>query len=61
MKAVDPFYDTNVVLYLLSSDPAKADRAEALLTGRGPDLGSSPERIRCGRRAQAWSVLGRDW
>ncbi|MFH0342031.1 MAG: hypothetical protein ACHBNF_07835 [Chromatiales bacterium] len=28
MKAADPFYDTNVVLYLLSSDPVKADRAD---------------------------------
>ncbi|MGH8489664.1 MAG: PIN domain-containing protein, partial [Gammaproteobacteria bacterium] len=35
MKAVDPFYDTNVVLYLLSSDPVKADRAEVLLTAGG--------------------------
>jgi predicted nucleic acid-binding protein len=25
------FFDTNVLLYLLSADPAKADRAEALL------------------------------
>jgi predicted nucleic acid-binding protein len=29
-----PFVDTNVLLYLLSSDTAKADRAEALLTQR---------------------------
>lgn len=29
-----PFVDTNVLLYLLSSDAAKADRAEALLAGR---------------------------
>lgn len=29
-----PFVDTNVLLYLLSGDPAKADRAEALLAGR---------------------------
>lgn len=35
MKAVDPFYDTDVVLYLLSSDPVKADRAEVLLTAGG--------------------------
>jgi predicted nucleic acid-binding protein len=28
-----PFLDTNVLLYLLSSDAAKADRAEALLHG----------------------------
>ena len=32
--AVRPFVDTNVLLYLLSSDAAKADRAEAVLAGR---------------------------
>jgi len=30
----EPFVDTNVLLYLLSSDQAKADRAEALLEQR---------------------------
>ena len=29
------FFDTNVLLYLLSSDAAKADRAEQLLAGGG--------------------------
>lgn len=29
------FYDTNVLLYLLSADSAKADAAEALLAGGG--------------------------
>ncbi len=33
MKRV--FFDTNVVLYLLSADPNKADRAEQLLSGGG--------------------------
>ena len=32
--AMPPFVDTNVLLYLLSGDEAKADRAEALLAGR---------------------------
>jgi predicted nucleic acid-binding protein len=32
--AAPPFADTNVLLYLLSADAAKADRAEALLAGR---------------------------
>ena len=32
--ALRPFVDTNVLLYLLSGDTAKADRAEALLTER---------------------------
>jgi predicted nucleic acid-binding protein len=31
MSGGDDFFDTNVVLYLLSADPAKADRAEELL------------------------------
>jgi len=31
--AAPAFLDTNVLLYLLSSDTAKADRAEALLAG----------------------------
>ena len=31
---VRPFVDTNVLLYLLSSDAVKADRAEAVLAGR---------------------------
>ena len=35
MSAVEIFFDTNVLLYLLSGDAAKADRAEQLLAGRG--------------------------
>ena len=35
MRAGDVFFDTNVVLYLLSADEAKADRAEALLAVGG--------------------------
>jgi predicted nucleic acid-binding protein len=31
MSGADVFFDTNVVLYLLSADAAKADRAEELL------------------------------
>ena len=34
MSAADPFFDTNVLLYLLSADAAKADRAESLLADR---------------------------
>lgn len=30
-----PFLDTNVLLYLLSADPAKADRAEAVVAEGG--------------------------
>jgi predicted nucleic acid-binding protein len=33
-SALRPFVDTNVLLYLLSGDTSKADRAEALLTQR---------------------------
>lgn len=32
MSAANAFFDTNVVLYLVSADAAKADRAEDLLT-----------------------------
>jgi predicted nucleic acid-binding protein len=35
MSAADAFFDTNVLLYLLSEDAAKADRAEDLLAGGG--------------------------
>jgi predicted nucleic acid-binding protein len=35
MNAGSVFLDTNVLLYLLSSDTAKADRAEALIAGGG--------------------------
>jgi predicted nucleic acid-binding protein len=35
MSAAEVFLDTNVLLYLLSSDAAKADRAEALLAAGG--------------------------
>ena len=34
-KPPKPFFDTNVLLYLLSGEAAKADRAEALLAGGG--------------------------
>jgi predicted nucleic acid-binding protein len=35
MSAAEVFFDTNVVLYLLSADAAKADRAEELLAAGG--------------------------
>jgi predicted nucleic acid-binding protein len=35
MRAVDQFFDTNVLLYLLSGDDAKADRAEKTLASGG--------------------------
>lgn len=35
MSGADIFFDTNVVLYLLSADLAKADRAEELLAAGG--------------------------
>jgi predicted nucleic acid-binding protein len=35
MSGAEAFFDTNVPLYLLSGDAAKADRAEALLAGGG--------------------------
>jgi predicted nucleic acid-binding protein len=35
MSAADIFFDTNVLLYLLSADDKKANRAEQLLTAGG--------------------------
>ena len=35
MHAAEVFHDTNVILYLLSADTAKADRAEELLAAGG--------------------------
>lgn len=35
MSEADRFFDTNVLLYLLSKDAAKADRAEVLLASGG--------------------------
>jgi predicted nucleic acid-binding protein len=35
MPAADVFFDTNVLLYLMSDDAAKADRAEALVANGG--------------------------
>lgn len=35
MSAADAFFDTNVVLYLLSADSAKADRAEEIMAAGG--------------------------
>ena len=35
MRKADRFFDTNVLLYLLSKDTAKADRAEILLASGG--------------------------
>jgi predicted nucleic acid-binding protein len=35
MSEVDSFFDTNVLLYLMSKDVVKADRAEALLASGG--------------------------
>lgn len=35
MNGVKPFFDTNILLYLLSGDSDKADRAEAVLAKGG--------------------------
>ena len=35
MSAVDSFFDTSVLLYLLSEDPDRADRVEELLAEHG--------------------------
>lgn len=35
MSGAEPFFDSNVLLYLLSADTAKADRAEELISQGG--------------------------
>lgn len=35
MSAAEAFFDTNVLLHLLSADDGKADRAEAVMAGGG--------------------------
>jgi predicted nucleic acid-binding protein len=35
MSAADAFFDTSVLLYLVSADASKADRVEDLLASRG--------------------------
>ncbi|WP_256077539.1 PIN domain-containing protein [Massilia sp. YIM B04103] len=35
MSAAEPFFDTNILLYLLSAEATKADRAEELLSKGG--------------------------
>jgi predicted nucleic acid-binding protein len=35
MSAAEVFFDTNVLLYVMSADKAKADRAEALISAGG--------------------------
>ena len=35
MGAADVFFDTNVLLYLMSADAVRADRAEALVADGG--------------------------
>jgi predicted nucleic acid-binding protein len=35
MPAAETFFDTNVLLYLVSDEPSKADRAEALISRGG--------------------------
>ena len=35
MRATDIFFDTNVLLYLISGDSIKADRAEELIGAGG--------------------------
>ena len=61
MSGAEPFFDTNVVLYLFSTDAAKADRAEALLGEGGVvsvqvlnELASVARR----KLAMTWSDVG---
>jgi predicted nucleic acid-binding protein len=52
MSAADCFFDTNVLLYLLSKDAAKADLAQALLATGGV-VSAGAQWICIGRHPQA--------
>jgi predicted nucleic acid-binding protein len=61
MRGADVFFDSNVALYLLSADAAKASRAEELLAGGGTvsvqvlnEVASVARR----RLALSWSEIG---
>jgi predicted nucleic acid-binding protein len=59
-KTPSDFFDTNVILYLLSADSAKADRAEALLAGGGAvSVQVLNEFVSVGRRKGSldWSAI----
>jgi predicted nucleic acid-binding protein len=61
MSVPEPFHDTNVVLYLFSSDPTKADRAESLLASGGlVSVQVLNELVAVARRklGMSWSEVG---
>ena len=46
--SVNPFFDSNVLLYLASNDVAKANRAEALLADGGTISVQCSTKFECG-------------
>ena len=60
MPGVKAFFDTNVLLYLLSEEAAKADRVEELLTGGGTISVQVVKRVCRSRLAKVKPVMGRD-
>ena len=52
------FFDTNVLLYLASGDPVKADRAEGLVAEGGT---ISARTLRDAITRDDGNVLGPDW
>lgn len=61
MSAAEVFYDTNVVLYLLSDDAAKADRAEELLASSGRlsvQVLNEFAAVASGKLGMGWTEIG---
>ena len=57
MSAENRFFDTSVVLYLLSAETAKADQAEALLS----EGGTISVQVLNEAASVMWRKLGMDW
>jgi predicted nucleic acid-binding protein len=59
--SADPFFDSNVLLYLVSDDGAKADRAEALLAEGGMtsvQVLNEMSNVAIRKHGMSWSQVG---
>jgi predicted nucleic acid-binding protein len=60
MPGIEVFFDTNVLLYLVGSEPRKADRAEALLADGGNvsvQVLNEFANVARGKRALPWAAI----
>ena len=58
MPDLNPFIDTNILLYLMSEDTEKADRAEEIVHAGGPNQRAGLKRICQHCPAKAIHVMG---